>query len=73
MYPEGTWNLSPNLPMLPLFRGIADIAKETNATIIPFAQEIDDKSKTYYCLNCVKKNCPNMCNPLISFSLIKCR
>ena len=48
MYPEGTWNLSPNLPMLPLFRGIADIAKETNATIIPFAQEIDDKNKTYY-------------------------
>ncbi|MBR2414073.1 MAG: 1-acyl-sn-glycerol-3-phosphate acyltransferase [Clostridia bacterium] len=48
LYPEGTWNLSPNLPMLPLFRGIADIAKETNATIIPFAQEIDDKNKTYY-------------------------
>jgi len=48
MYPEGTWNLSPNLPMLPLFRGIADIAKETNAIIIPFAQEIDDKNKTYY-------------------------
>lgn len=48
MYPEGTWNLSPNLPMLPLFRGIADIAKETNATIIPFAQEIDDKNKIYY-------------------------
>ena len=37
MYPEETWNLSPNLPVLPLFRGIADIAKETNATIIPFA------------------------------------
>jgi len=48
MYPEGTWNLSPNLPVLPLFRGIADIAKETNATIIPFAQEIDDRNKTYY-------------------------
>lgn len=48
MYPEGTWNLSPNLPMLPLFRGVADIAKETNATIIPFAQEIDDKNKIYY-------------------------
>ena len=31
-----------------MFRGIADIAKETNATIIPFAQEIDDKNKTYY-------------------------
>ena len=48
MYPEGTWNLSPNSPVLPLFRGIADIAKETNATIIPFAQEIDDKNKIYY-------------------------
>ncbi len=48
MYPEGTWNLSPNLPVLPLFRGIADVAIETNATIIPFAQEIDDSTKTYY-------------------------
>ena len=48
MFPEGTWNFSPNLPVLPLFRGIADIAKESNATIIPFAQEIDDITKTYY-------------------------
>ncbi len=48
IYPEGTWNFSPNLPVLPLFRGIADIAKENNATIIPFAQEIDDITKTYY-------------------------
>lgn len=48
MYPEGTWNLSSNLLVLPLFRGIADIAIETGATIIPFAQEIDDNTKTYY-------------------------
>ena len=48
IYPEGTWNLSPKLPVLPLFRGVADIAAETRAVIVPFAQEIDDGSRTYY-------------------------
>ncbi len=48
MYPDGTWNLSPNSPILPLFRGIADVAKAANATILPFAQKIDDTKKTYY-------------------------
>lgn len=48
MYPEGTWNLSPNLPVLPLFRGVADVAIETKAAVIPFAQEIDDSTNTYY-------------------------
>ena len=30
---EGTWNLTPNLPMLPCYWGIVDIAKEGNAII----------------------------------------
>lgn len=36
---EGTWNLSPNLPMLPCYWGIVDIAKKGNAIIIPVAAE----------------------------------
>lgn len=48
LYPEGTWNFSPNQPVLPLFRGVTDIACETNAMIVPFGLEVDDKTNTYY-------------------------
>ena len=44
LYPEGTWNFSPNQPVLPLFRGVTDIAFETSATIVPFGLEVDDKT-----------------------------
>ena len=40
---EGTWNLSPNLPVLPCYWGIVDIAKKGNAIIIPVAAEQYDK------------------------------
>ncbi len=36
---EGTWNLSPNLPMLPCYWGIVDIAKKGNAIVVPVAAE----------------------------------
>lgn len=48
IYPEGTWNFSPNQPVLPLFRGVADIAVAANATVIPFGLEVDDRANTYY-------------------------
>lgn len=38
-FPEGTWNLSPNLPMLPCYWGIVDVAKKGNAIIIPVAAD----------------------------------
>ena len=38
-FPEGTWNLSPNLPMLPCYWGIVDVAKKSNAIIIPVAAD----------------------------------
>lgn len=38
-FPEGTWNLSPNLPMLPCYWGIIDVARNGGATIIPVAAE----------------------------------
>lgn len=40
---EGTWNLSPNLPMLPCYWGIVDIAKKGNAIIVPIAAEQYEK------------------------------
>lgn len=36
---EGTWNLKPNLPMLPCYWGIVDVAKKGNAIIVPVAAE----------------------------------
>lgn len=38
-YPEGAWNLSPNLPVLPLFPGILRVARESGAKIIPIGAE----------------------------------
>lgn len=50
IYPEATWNFSPNLLVLPVFRGIADIALASHATIVPFATEIDDATNTHYAI-----------------------
>lgn len=38
-FPEGTWNLTPNLPMLPCYWGIVEVAQKGNAIIIPVAAE----------------------------------
>lgn len=40
---EGTWNITPNLPMLPVYWGIIDIAREGNAIIVPVGVEQYDK------------------------------
>lgn len=42
-FPEGTWNLTPNLPMLPCYWGIVDIAKKGNAIIVPVGADQEDK------------------------------
>lgn len=39
IYPEGTWNLTPSKPMLPLNWGLIDLAKETGVPIIPLVLE----------------------------------
>ena len=36
---EGTWNITPNLPMLPCYWGIVDVAKQGNAIIIPIGAD----------------------------------
>lgn len=38
-FPEGTWNLTQNLPVLPCYWGIVEIAQKGNAVIIPVAAE----------------------------------
>lgn len=43
IYPEGVWNVTSNLLMLPLFPGIIDMAKETGCDIVPVAIERYDK------------------------------
>lgn len=48
LYPEGTWNFSQNQPVLPLFRGIADVAVTAQATIVPFGLEVDVRTNTYH-------------------------
>jgi len=44
MYPEATWNLSPNLPMLPMNYGCISISLETGVPILPiylyFTEEV---------------------------------
>ena len=37
--PEGTWNLTPSKPMLPLNWGIIELAKQTGVPIIPLVLE----------------------------------
>lgn len=38
-YPEGVWNVEPSIPVLPLYKGIVEIALRSNADIIPIALE----------------------------------
>ncbi|MBE6739370.1 MAG: hypothetical protein E7565_03525 [Ruminococcaceae bacterium] len=40
---EGTWNLSENLPVLPLPFGVIEVAQKTGALILPVALEQYDK------------------------------
>lgn len=45
-FPEGEWNLSPNVLVLPLFWGMAEVAWKTNALILPIGIQVFDKK--YY-------------------------
>lgn len=42
MYPEATWNLSPNLPMLPMNYGCIAISLETHVPILPIYLHFTD-------------------------------
>lgn len=46
IYPEGVWNITSNLPVLPLFPGIIKMAQEVKCSIVPVAVDCDGKD--YY-------------------------
>lgn len=48
IYPEGTWNLSDCLPMLPLPWGVIQLAQKTGCPIIPITLEYPDMKNCYY-------------------------
>lgn len=39
IFPEGTWNLTPSLPMIPLYYGVVRMAKDTHLPIVPVIEE----------------------------------
>jgi len=43
IFPEGTWNLRPSLPVLPLYWGIVDVAKNSGVPIVPMCFEYRGK------------------------------
>lgn len=46
IYPEGVWNITSDLPVLPLFPGIIKMAQEVKCSIVPVAVDCDGKD--YY-------------------------
>ena len=50
IYPEGAWNVSPNVIVMKLFTGTVRLAKETGAEIVPIAVEQYD-NKFYFNIN----------------------
>ncbi len=46
IYPEGAWNVSPNLVVMKIFNGTVRMAQETGAEIIPIA--VEQYGKTFY-------------------------
>lgn len=39
IFPEGTWNLTPSTPVLPLYWGIIEIAQYMNVPVVPMCLE----------------------------------
>ena len=46
IYPEGAWNVSPNLIVMKIFNGTVRMAQETGSEIIPIA--VEQYGKTFY-------------------------
>ena len=46
IFPEGAWNVTENLPVMPLFPGAAEMAIRTGAEIVPLAIEQYGRSYT---------------------------
>lgn len=66
IYPEGAWNVSPNLVVMKTFTGTVRMAQETGAEIVPIA--LEQYGKTFY-FNvgknyCIPKNSPKSADEL---------
>ena len=66
IYPEGAWNVSPNLVVMKTFTGTVRMAQETGAEIVPIA--VGQYGKTFY-FNvgknyCVPKDTPKSADEL---------
>lgn len=48
IYPEGTWNLSECLPMLPFSWGVIELARDFKCPIVPITLEFPDFQSCYY-------------------------
>lgn len=46
IFPEGAWNVTPNLPVMEIFNGTVRMAKETNAEIVPVG--VEQYGNTFY-------------------------
>ena len=46
IFPEGAWNVTPNLPVMKIFTGTVRMAKEANAEIIPVG--VEQYRNTFY-------------------------
>lgn len=57
-FPEGTWNTDASLLMLPMKWGIIDVARESNAQIIPIILHYDEEKNNCY----VRYEKPIICN-----------
>lgn len=61
IYPEGAWNLTENLPVMPLYTGTAEMALQTGSEIIPMAMEEYGRT-TYVCIG------QNICPSTLGFT-----
>lgn len=43
IFPEGTWNLQPSLPVLPLYWGVVDLSRKSGTPILPVCMEYSDE------------------------------
>lgn len=56
VFPEATWNLTPSKPMLPMYWGVIDLAKQSGCPIVPLVLEFRDNAcyaqfgEPIYCL-----------------------
>lgn len=58
IFPEDTWNLSPSKPVLPLYWGMIDIARQTGKPIVPVVLEYT-REKVYVSFRKPMKICTN--------------